>query len=333
MRLRMVAGCLLLSTVPIAQDEPPAPGRLVDVGGWRMHVHCTGESRPGRPTVILIAGSSGLSIDWVFVQTHVGRFARVCSYDRSGSAWSDLGPYPHTLAQKVFELHRLLQKSGESTPLVLVGHSYGGRLARLYASTHHPDVKGMVLVDAGHEDSLMSINGKLVREWELATGEPVPPPKASDPLRIEDLPPDLRTQLEAAAARSRNQPVGAPFDKLPADLQRARAWATAQVKSSAANNSRFNGDEILALKKARAATQHPLGDMPLVVLTRGIPIDADAERGVERERERLHHQADLAALSRRGRQMTAGPRTGHHIHIEEPDLVVRAIREVVTAVK
>ena len=324
---------LLLFTLLIAQNEPPAPGRLVDLGGWRMHIHCTGEIRPGPTTVVLIAGSSGLSIDWVFVQKQVATFARVCSYDRSGTAWSDLGPYPHTLAQKVFELHLLLQKSGESTPLVLVGHSYGGRLAKLYASTHPADVKGMVLVDAGHEDSLMSINGKLVREWELATGEPVPPPKASDALRVEHLPGDLRKQLEAAAAQDAGQPVGAPFDKLPPDLHRVRAWARAQVKSSAANNSRFNGDEVLALKKARAATRHPLGDMPLVVLTRGIPIDRDGERGMEREEERLRHQADLAALSRRGRQRTAARTTGHHIHIEEPDIVVDAVREVVRSIK
>jgi pimeloyl-ACP methyl ester carboxylesterase len=332
MRSPTLVGCLLSSTVLIAQ-EPPAPGRLVDLGGWRMHIHCTGETRPGRPTVVLIAGSSGISIDWVFVQKQVATFARVCSYDRSGTAWSDLGPYPHTLAQKVFELHLLLQKSGEPTALVLVGHSYGGRLARLYASTHPADVKGMVLVDAGHEDSLMSINGNLVREWELATGEPVPPPKASDPLRVEHLPPDLRKQLEAAAAQAADQPVGAPFDKLPPDLQRVRAWATAQVKSSAANNSRFNGDEILALKKARAATLHPLGDIPLVVLTRGIPIASDAERGVEREEERLRHQADLATLSRQGRQRAAARSTGHHIHVEEPEIVVDAVRQVVRSIK
>lgn len=329
----MITGSFLLFTLLIAQNEPPAPGRLVDLGGWRMHIHCTGETRQGRPTVVLIAGSSGLSIDWVFLQKQVATFARVCSYDRSGTAWSDLGPYPHTLAQKIFELHLLLQKSGESTPLVLVGHSYGGRLARLYASTYPAEVTGMVLVDAGHEDSLMSINGKLVREWELATGEPVPPPKASDPLRVEHLPPDLRKQLEAAAAQAADQPVGAPFTRLPPDLQRMRAWATAQVKSSAANNSRFNGDEVLALKKARAAALHPLGNIPLVVLTRGIPIDPDAERGVEREEERLRHQADLAALSRRGRQRAAARSTGHHIHIEEPEIVVEAIREVLHSIK
>ena len=97
----------------------------------------------------------------------------------------------------------------------------------------------------------------------------------------------------------------------------------------ASNNSPFNGDEILALKNARAATPYPLGDMPLVVLTRGIPIDPSSERGVEREQERLRHKTDLAALSRNGRQLTASPTTDHHIHIDEPQLVARAIRDVV----
>jgi pimeloyl-ACP methyl ester carboxylesterase len=125
----------------------------------------------------------------------VATFGRVCSYDRSGSGWSDLGPFPRTLRQTVFELHLLLEKAGESAPLVYVGHSYGGRLARLYAEMYPTEVRGMVLVDAGHEDSLMAINGKLVREWELATGKPVPPPQAANPLRVEQLPEKLRQQI------------------------------------------------------------------------------------------------------------------------------------------
>jgi hypothetical protein len=189
----------------------------------------------------------------------------------------------------------------------------------------------MVMVDAGHEDSLTYINGKMLREWEMATGQPVPPPQASNPLRIEQVPADIRQQLEAAAAQSARQPVGPPHDKLPPDAQRARAWAMSQVKWFASNNSPFNGDEILALKRARAATPYPLGDMPLVVLTRGIPIDPAGERGVEREQERLRLKADLAALSRNGRQVTAAASTGHHIHIDEPQLVIRAIRDVVGA--
>jgi hypothetical protein len=105
-----------------------------------------------------------------------------------------------------------------------------------------------------------------------------------------------------------------------------------QIKWYASNNSPFGGDEILALKNARAAAPYPLRDMPLVVLSRGIAIDPAGERGVEREQDRQRHQADLAALSRKGRQVTASAGTGHHIHIDEPQLVIQAIREVVDAV-
>jgi pimeloyl-ACP methyl ester carboxylesterase len=328
----LLAGAFVTAVTLVSQTEPPAPGRLIDVGGWRMHLNCAGDA--GRqPTVILEAGSSDFSIDWAFVQPEVGKFTRVCSYDRSGSGWSDLGPYPRTLRQTVFELHTLLEKAGESSALVYVGHSYGGRLARIYASTYPLEVIGMVMVDAGHEDSLMYVNGKMIREWEMATGQPVPPPQASKPLRIDQLPAKIRQQLEAAAGQNAGQPVGPPHSKLPPDLQRARAWAMSQIKWFASNNSPFNGDEILALKNARSATLHPLGDMPLVVLSRGIPIDPSGERGVEREQERQRHNADLAALSRKGKQIAASPGTGHHIHIDEPELVIQAIREVVSATR
>lgn len=322
----------LIATVSlVSQTPPPAPGRLVDVGGWRMHINCAGDARPGRPTVILEAGSSDFSIDWAFVQPEVATFGRVCSYDRSGSGWSDLGPFPRTLKQTVFELHLLLEKAGESAPLVYAGHSYGGRILRLYAATYPGEVHGVVFVDAGHEDSLMSINGKMLREWEMATGRTVPPPKVSDPPRLEQLPENLRQQFEAAAARNAAQPIGPPHNKLPVDLQQARRWALSQFKWFASNSNPFNGDEILALKNARAATRYPLADIPVIVLTRGIPVDPATERGVEREQERMRLAADLAALSRNGKQIAASASTGHHIHIDEPQLVIRAIREVLSA--
>jgi len=328
----IVAALVLVSIFAVsllAQTDSQAPGRMIDVGGWRMHINCTGTARAGQPTVILEAGSSDFSIDWAFVQPAVATFTRVCSYDRSGSGWSDLGPYPHTLKQIVFELHLLLEKAGESAPLVYVGHSYGGRIGRLYAATYPGDIRGIVFVDAGHEDSLVMLNGKLLREWESATGKPVPEPKATDPLRVEDLPTNLRRQFEAAAAANANRPVGPPHNKLPPELQRARAWAMSQVKWFASNNSPFEGDEILALKNARTATAHPLDDMPIIVLTQSIPVDPANERGAEREEERHRLAADLAALSRNKKQINTSAATGHHIHIDEPQLVISAIHDVV----
>ena len=123
------------------------PGKLVDIGGYQLHVNCTGK---GSPTVILDAGFGCDSTAWLTVQPEIAKFARVCSYDRAGLGWSDPGPKPRTSQQIVKELHTLLAKADIRSPYVLVGHSFGGYNVRLYAG-HYPDeVVGMVLVDANH---------------------------------------------------------------------------------------------------------------------------------------------------------------------------------------
>src|ERR1043166_8423359 len=114
----------------LAQPPPavPAPlGRLVNVDGHMIHIHCTGT---GGPTVVLEAGAGGFSFDWSLVQPDVARFACVCSYDRAGGAWSELGPNPRTIRQKVHEPHTLLKNAGIPGPYVLVGHSGGGYIVR-----------------------------------------------------------------------------------------------------------------------------------------------------------------------------------------------------------
>lgn len=118
-----------VSTVAQTQDTAssppyPAPGKLVDLGGWRLHLNCTGEASASQPTVILEAGAGDFSVDWSLLQPRVARFARVCSYDRGGSGWSDLGPRPRTMHQIIWELHALLEKAGDRPPCVLVGHSW-----------------------------------------------------------------------------------------------------------------------------------------------------------------------------------------------------------------
>src|SRR5262245_43652329 len=169
------------------QPPFPPPGRLVDIGGWRLHLNCTGEARASQPTVILEAGIGDFSVEWGLVQPGVAQFARVCSYDRAGDGWSDLGPHPRTMPQIVYELHTLVDKAGVKPPLVLVGHSYGGWLVRLYASTYPADVAGMVLVEAGADNPWRMLpDGKLVRSSELAKGQAIPAVKVSNPLRISD---------------------------------------------------------------------------------------------------------------------------------------------------
>lgn len=133
----------------------PLPGRLVDVGGHRLHLWCTGS---GEPTVILEngLGGSGL-VGWSFVQPEVSSFTRVCSYDRAGIGYSDPGPSPRTARRIAHELAQLLDRADVSGPLVLVGASIGGLFVRVFASEHDERVVGLVLVDASHEDQEMSL--------------------------------------------------------------------------------------------------------------------------------------------------------------------------------
>ena len=310
----------------------PAPGRLVDVGGWRLHLNCTGEARPAQPTVILEAGLGDFSVEWGLVQPEVARFARVCSYDRAGDGWSEIGPHPRTFRQIVYELHTLLERAGERPPYVLVGHSYGGWLVRQYQLTYAPEVAGMVLVEAGADDPWrMTADGKLHRSSELATRQPIPPVKTSGPLRVSEIPPQALAQMKAGIEELSRNPNAPPRDKLPPDAQRMRAWALGHLGHILAGVNPVEHEELAALRVERAKSEHPLGDLPLVVITRGIP-DETGPNAAAMEAEHRKDHASVATMSRRGRLVIAA-RSGHHVQLDEPELVVSAIREVVAAAR
>jgi pimeloyl-ACP methyl ester carboxylesterase len=321
----------MAQTIP---SSPPisAPGQLVDLGGWRIHLNCTGQDSASQPTVILEAGAGGFSVDWSLVQSEVARFARVCSYDRAGLGWSDLGPRPRTLRQVVWELHTLLEKPAVRPPYLLVGHSYGGILARLYAFTYPSEVVGIVLEESGYESGVAVFrNGRMVRLVETATGRPIPPVKTSNPLHESDLTGDIRSQIEAAARQMAPHANDPPYNKLPPEAHRMRAWAFSQLKHWATNDNPFEGEELAAMLVQQGKKEHPLGDMPLIVLSRGMAENAGPEgRAVEDEHKR--NQAALVALSSVCKQFMA-QHSGHEILISEPDLVVNAIRDVMAATR
>ena len=140
----------LYQTVATRKDlaVTPPPGQLVDIGGYRLHLWCTGN---GAPAVILDTGLGGSSAGWYFVQPDVARFTRVCSYDRAGMGYSDPGPSPRTARRIASELATLLDRSGIAGPVVLVGASIAGFNVRVFASDHPERAAGLVLVDASHE--------------------------------------------------------------------------------------------------------------------------------------------------------------------------------------
>jgi pimeloyl-ACP methyl ester carboxylesterase len=144
---------VLYQTISTAHDQRtyPPPGHLIDVGGYRLHLYCTGN---GSPTVVLLGASFDTVSDWSWVQPKVAQVTRVCAFDRAGIGWSDLGPGPHDPQTNSRELHAALEKAGIGGPFVLVGHSFGGLYSRHYAAMYPHDVVGSILIEATSPDFL-----------------------------------------------------------------------------------------------------------------------------------------------------------------------------------
>ena len=310
----------------------PPPGRLIDIGGWRLHLNCTRQSMASQPIVILEAGIGDFSVEWSLVQPRVARSARVCSYDRAGDGWSDLGPHPRTMRQIVYELHTLLESAGERPPYVLVGHSFGGALIRVYQATYPLDVVGMVLVEAGADNPLrMLADGRVVHASDLATGKSIPPVKTSNPLRESDIPATALSQMKAGAAAAAVDANSGSRAKLPSDAQRMRTWALGRWQHVAAAVNPFEIEELMALRTERLKSEHPLGAMPLVVLTRSVA-EEDGPDAAAREAEHRQEHSALAAMSSVG-QLVIAAKSGHHVQLDEPDLVATTIQRVVAAAR
>lgn len=336
MKIASTAFLMLLSVVTVAQQtKPPYPpsGKLIDIGGYRLHLDCAGNKGP---TVVLIAGSGDFSFDWGLVQPGISHFARVCSYDRAGFAWSDHGPTPRTMKQEAFELHKLLTAAHIKPPYVLVGHSLGGLIARVYAEHYPREVAGIVLVDATHEDTILMLQGKLVRMRELAKSDPVPPVQT-----MKSSPPQAPTKEDLDQFESNQKMFGAPkisapFDKLPASVQAMRLWFLSQ-SPRARGGPTFLAEELRMMYEARSKTPYQLGNLPVIVLLTkpgyGNPppgIAADEWKRVNEEKRQ--QKIEFTNLSHNSKLIVAG-KSGHHIQLDEPQVVIDAVRVVMEAVR
>jgi pimeloyl-ACP methyl ester carboxylesterase len=319
----LAAAAWLLASSPAcaAVPEPPPPsGRLVDLGGHRLHVRCTGS---GHPTVVVENGLGDFSFDWALVERRVAEFARICTYDRGGYAWSDPGPKPRTFAQLNLELHDALSRMGEKAPFVLVGHSFGGPVARQYALTYPGEVAGLVLVDSVQEDQRVAIAGKAVRLRDGAKGMPIPEPRET--MRASDRPPP--------AAAGDPPPAAAELDalhlRLPLASQKMRLWAQSLPALADAEASQREWSTEYFERWHDTDQEGSLGALPLLVLSPengGYPDNLDAPAATL-DSERLAGQAALARLSRHGKRRTLS--SGHQMHLEVPDQVSGAIRQIV----
>ena len=121
------------------KKQYPPIGQTIDIGGYRLRMHAEGE---GTPTVILDAGAGGIGLSWELVRPALAKVTRLVTYDRAGLGWSDALPLPQDAAQFARELHTLLKNANVPGPYVLVGHSLGGFIVRIFARDYASEVRG-----------------------------------------------------------------------------------------------------------------------------------------------------------------------------------------------
>jgi pimeloyl-ACP methyl ester carboxylesterase len=306
-----------------ASASPQPQGKLVDLGGHQIHVHCSGT---GSPTAIVEAGLGDFSFDWALVQREVAHYTRICTYDRAGYAWSNPGPKPRTFAQINLELHDALQKLGEKGPFVLVGHSYGGPVMINFATVYPQEAAGLVLVDSATEGMRVAVGGKqTIRLGEGAQHHDIPAPHEEMTATDKFTPP-----ADDPPPPTKLAPV---YKVLPAEDQKLHLWAQSLPAMEDAENSQREWSEVYYATWLTKSRDGSLGTLPLIVLTRadgGYKDDLDVP-ATQMEQERKDGQAKLVKLSSNSTQVVVP--TGHNMDLEAPAAVSYAIHRVVNVVR
>jgi len=299
------------------------PGQLIDVGGFRLHIHCSGE---GSPSIVLDAALGGSSLSWSLVQTTLATLSRVCSYDRAGFGWSDAGPKPRSAGRIADELRTLLDRARVPPPYLLVGHSFGGLVALIFASKFRSETAGMVLVDPAHaedwvkpapKEQVLIDRGVRLCRYGAVTARVGLARAVAALVGLGQL--TLARGLVKVVSRGRlsrqDEAILAPAWKLPPEVRPmlAQFWTRPQFFEALGSQI-----ESICVSAAEVldATAQGFGDLPLVTISSTNPGDY-----------RLRQQDKLAALSTRGRHIMAS-NSGHWIPLDQPEAVIEAVKEV-----
>lgn len=295
----MVIGYIYESIAEAADAKAyPPPGQLVDVGGHRLHINCTGS---GSPTVVIDAGLGDWSTGWGFVQPEVAKTTRVCTYDRAGWAWSEAGPLPRDAVQFAKELHILLKNANIPSPYIMVGHSLGGLTVRVFVHDYSSEVAGVVLIDS-----------MTPQQFSQS------PTNAQPQLDTQSRPFNLLVALSRVGfVRLFAKPMGILPDAPPnADAYYALG-VTPQNTQALIDDSKG-----MPASGVQASDVKSFGDLPLIVLTarlNDIPGWPD-------------WQTELLQMSSNSQQLFA-ENSGHNIEFDEPDAAVEAILQMVHQVR
>jgi len=239
------------------ESNYPMPGQLISTDSVAMHFHSAGT---GAPTVVMEAAIGDFSLTWSLVHPQVRQFTRAFSYDRAGLGWSEVSPRPRTGEVMVAELRRLLDEAGGPKPIILVGHSFSGMLARLFAYRYPQEVAGLALLDPAHEDQFQRF--------------PEPIRELFAPLRDGQIAMlQQNTEIIRSQGPDKATPIVMPPPAFPADI------AATYAAQSIADPSRV--ETMIAELRDLETTQEQvrklrpagLGDIPVTVISHGQPQD------------------------------------------------------------
>jgi pimeloyl-ACP methyl ester carboxylesterase len=296
-------------------DVYAKPATLVDVGGRKLNLRCSGE---GTPVVLLESGATADSMAWHKVQPSIAKSTKVCAYDRAGFGFSDDGPLPRDLDADAKDLHALIHAAKIATPVVLVGHSLGTNIVRRYADNYPADVGAMVLVDpppqhvsefskdwvaadnAAHANviAFAKMCGKAASAGELAN------PKGDAAKCIRPPDPGYPDALNTAIHAQKQKP---PF------------WHTL-ISEFETNMTIF--EEPVSPKESHGAT-------PLIVLVAdGSFADAppDGKSAMEAAQQKTNRLI-LATSTRSERRVI--DHSSHEMELDRPDAIVTAVADAI----
>ena len=306
------------------------PGHLVDVGGFRLNLYCTGS---GSPTVVFDSGWGDWAPAWSKVQPQVAKWTRACSYDRAGTGFSEPGPMPRTSVRIADELHTALHHAGIAGPYILVGSAFGGDNVRVFADRYMDEVAGLVLDDADADDlepkamqeethrghASIPVDLRACRDL-IAQHKPLPP-LSSRPGRPQ--------QTCAQAFFFRGLPEAEWSPELNAKVLAIAQTKTAMYDAYASEMEETAGDENWLQEHRRY-----FGSRPIRVLTsrnHGVGHlerkPPDTPEHLRYEQETTLAQARWLSLSSNAKQIFAH-NSSEYIQFDEPETLINAVREV-----
>lgn len=296
------------ASVKAKGDYPPS-GKLVEAGGYQLHIHQQGS---GSPTIILEAGSGETSLSWRDIPNELAKYATVVTYDRAGYAWSESSPTERSGANIVKELHTALEKEGIGGPYIMVGHSLGGMYARLFAQTYRNDVEGLVLIDARPEDDERNTKDLL----KQAHFQGNPPASLLSVLKLSGsfrLFPDF--MLEGLVAKQDRD-------------------AFVNVIATPSFFHAKEEEAALAYKTEDAIRGQNLESIPVRIIARGLPqnyAQAGISDDIGKELESIWQagQRNMLNISEDSELIVAS-KSGHMVIHDEPDLVIQTILQLLS---